>query len=602
MTGAAGESEGLLRVGQFTGWHGDRTDGMTELLASDVHVLTGDYLAELTMLVLAKNQQRGGHGYVEAFVEVLGNHLEEIARRGIKVVTNAGGLDAPGLAQAIREMCAARGVSMSVAAIVGDDMREVLAQQDAVELVNIDTGVVLDVASHRVLTANAYLGAWPIVEALSRGADIVVCPRTTDASLLVGAAAWRFGWTPADLDCLAGTVVAGHIIECGAQASGGNYSFFAEHEDLGLPGMPIAEVSRDGSCVITKSNGSGGLVSVDTVLAQLFYEVGGPAYLNPDVVTDLSSVKVEEVGPDQVRVSGTKGFAPTGTAKLSLTFEGGYRNSMTIGLTGNNLVAKRAWITRQVEAEIGSPESFDECRWSMIGPADPHGSFEESTAWLVLSVRDQDRARVSRAGFSSRVVAIATSSVPGFYMTTPPQSERLFGIQWPTLIDKRFVEPAVDLGGGESVPVVWPAELPDSPAMILAEEARQPAAAQAAESTAPAATVLAPLGTIIGTRSGDKAGSANLGAWARDERAFAWLAAFLTVERLHALMPELAGLRVERHLFSNLKGMNFLIYQYLGDGVSACTRIDPQAKGLGEYLGSRLADVPVDLLPAGTVV
>jgi hypothetical protein len=599
MSGDAGGPEDVLRVGQFTGWHGDRTDGMKELLASDVHVLTGDYLAELTMLVLAKNQQRGGHGYVDAFAEVLANHLEEIARRGIKVVTNAGGLDAPGLAQAIREMCADRGVDLSVAAIVGDDMRAVLEHEDDVELVNIDTGVALDVAGHKVLTANAYLGAWPIVEALSRGADIVICPRTTDASLLVGAAAWHFDWTPADLDCLAGTVVAGHIIECGAQATGGNFSFFAEHEDLGLPGMPIAEVSRDGSSVITKSSTSGGLVSVDTVLAQLFYEVGGQAYLNPDVITDLSSVQVEQVGSHRVRVGGTKGFAPTRTAKLSLTFEGGYRNSMTIGLTGNNLEAKRAWITRQVEAEIGPPETFDECRWSLIGPANPQGSFEESTAWLVLTVRDQDRARVNRDSFSNRIVAIATSSVPGFYMTTPPQSERLFGIQWPTLIDKRFVNAAVDMGGAEPVAVAWPDELPDSPALLIAEQGRA-SAAHPADLNSRVATVSAPLGVLIGTRSGDKAGSANLGAWARDERAFSWLTEFLTVERLHALMPELEGLRVERHLFSNLYGMNFLIYQYLGDGVSACTRIDPQGKGLGEYLGSRLADIPVDLLPAGT--
>lgn len=596
MSAVGGTGEDALRIGQFTGWHGDRADGMTELLASDVHVLTGDYLAELTMLVLAKNQQRGGPGYVEAFAEVLGDHLEEIASRGIKVVTNAGGLDAPGLAQAIRQTCVSRGIDLSVAAIEGDDVRDVLGQQDALELVNIDTGLALDITSHKVLTANAYLGAWPIVEALSRGASIVVCPRTTDASLLVGAAAWHFGWTPADLDCLAGAVVAGHIIECGAQATGGNFSFFAEHEDLGLPGMPIAEVSRDGSSVITKSNGSGGLVTRDTVLAQLFYEVGGQAYLNPDVITDLSSVHVEAVASHRVRISGTKGFAPTNTAKLSLTYEGGYRNTMTIGLTGSNLESKRAWITRQVEAEIGPPESFDDCRWSMVGPADPQGTFEESTAWLVLSVRDQDRARVGRAGFSSRVVAIATSSVPGFYMTTPPQSERLYGIQWPTLIDKRFVNASVDLGE-EAVPVAWPSNPPDSPPLLVAEESRDSSVAYSADTTAAAAMVLAPLGTIIGTRSGDKAGSANLGAWARDEQTFAWLTEFLTVDRLNALMPELEGLRVERHLFSNLHGMNFLIYQYLGDGVSACTRIDPQGKGLGEYLGSRLVEIPMHLIP-----
>ncbi|MFC0454105.1 acyclic terpene utilization AtuA family protein [Rhodococcus jostii] len=591
-----GKPDGALRVGQFTGWHGDRTDGMAELLESGVEILTGDYLAELTMLVLAKNEHRGGKGYVSAFVDVLALHLDEIAEGGIKVVTNAGGLDAPGLAAAIRELCAERGVSLSVAAVIGDDVRDVLNERDDLELVNIDTGVALDLSEHRVLTANAYLGAWPIVEALHRGADIVVCPRTTDASLVVGAAAWKFGWTPTDYDQLAGAVVAGHIIECGAQATGGNFSFFAEHGDLGLPGMPLADISQDGSAIIGKSVDSGGLVTTDTVLAQLFYEVNGHAYQNPDVVTDLTSVHVESAGADRVRVSGTVGFAPTSTAKLSLTFEGGYRNTMTIGLTGANLKNKIDWIRRQVEAEIGKPESFDECRWATIGPANVDGTFEEATAWLVLTVRDKERSRVDRAHFSSRIVSIATSSVPGFYMTTPPQSERLFGVQWPSLIEKNLVHASVLVDDGSHIPVAWPA-WDDAAAepYPIAENDRPDVTGSDSDL---GATAPAMLGAFVGTRSGDKAGSANLGAWARDDATFRWLDTFLTVDRLRLLMPELADLRVERFVFSNLRGMNFMIYQYLGDGVSACTRIDPQGKGLGEYLASRLVDVPVALYSA----
>jgi hypothetical protein len=582
-----------LTIGQFTGWHGDRSDGMAELLRSGVQVLTGDYLAELTMLVLEKNQSRGGVGYVEAFVDVLGLHLDEIASQGVKVITNAGGLDAPGLAEAIRVLCSERGIDLSVAAIVGDDMRDVLASTPDLGLVNIDTGQSLDLADHRVLTANAYLGAWPIVEALQQGADIVICPRTTDASLVVGAAASHFGWKPDQLDELAGAVVAGHIIECGAQATGGNFSFFDETADLGLPGMPIAEIDATGAAVITKSAGSGGLVSTDTVLAQLFYEVNGPAYQNPDVVTDLTSISVSQESTDRVRVFGTKGFAPTSKAKLSLTFEGGYRNTMTIGLTGGRLAEKRAWIERQVEREIGAADSFDELRWSQIGPADPHGSFEEATAWLVLTVRDRDRSKVNRSSFSSRIVSIATSSVPGFYLTSPPQSERLFGVQWPSLIAKGHVSAKVVLASGVTVDVPWPDEFSDDTDYPVAEKDR----AEAPVADEP--TTRVSLGAFVGGRSGDKAGSANLGVWVRDDRAYAWLASFLTVDRLRELMPELDGLRVERHLFSNLRGMNFIIYQYLGDGVSACTRIDPQGKGLGEYLVSRAVDVPTSLLSAG---
>jgi hypothetical protein len=583
-------SSSTLRIGQFTGWHGDRGDGMAELIEDGVDVLTGDYLAELTMLVLQKNRQRGGKGYVEAFLEVLSRHLEEIARRGIKVVTNAGGLDAPGLADAVRALCAERAVDLTVAAVVGDDLTETVLGDSGLDLVNIDTGQSLKLAEHRVLTANAYLGAWPIVRALELGADIVICPRMTDASLLVGPAAWQFGWTPADLDQLAGAVVAGHVIECGAQATGGNFSFFTEHPDLGLPGMPIAELRPDGSAIVTKNPASGGVVTKDTVTAQLFYEIGGHHYLNPDVVVDLTSVHLEDLSGDRVRIHGTRGLAPTSTVKLSLTFEGGYRNSMTIGLTGGNLEAKRAWIQRQVEAEIGPPESFDECRWSQIGPADPHGSFEAATAWLVLTVRDRDRERVARAAFAGRVVAIATSSVPGFYLTTPPQQARSFGVQWPTLVDKESVAAQVLMPTGLPIDVAWPSGYGHEPTPPVPTPPVRPWPSNDDRITVP-------LGSVVGTRSGDKAGSANIGAWARDEDTFGWLAQFLTVERLRELIPELADLRVVRYAFPNLLGLNFVVFGYLGDGVAACTRIDPQGKGLGEYLASRLVPLPASLAP-----
>jgi hypothetical protein len=545
------------------------------------------------MLVLQKSQQRGGPGYVAAFADLLGRHLEEIARLGVKVVTNAGGLDAPGLANVIRALCAERGVALSVASVTGDDMLAALASGDDHKLVNIDTGATLDLATERVLTANAYLGAWPIVAALSAGDDIVVCPRMTDASLIVGAAAWHFGWAPQDFDRLAGAVVAGHVIECGAQATGGNFSFFFEHGDLDLPGMPIAEIASDGSCVITKSAGSGGLVSVDTVLAQLFYEVGGQAYLNPDVVVDLATVQVSQLSTDRVQISGTRGLPPTSTAKLSLTYEGGYRCTMTIGLTGGNLERKMAWIKRQVHAHIGSPESFDECRWSLVGPADPHGTFEEATAWLVLTVRDRNRERVDRAAFANRIVEIATSNIPGFYMTTPPQGARLFAVQWPTLVDKQLVQAIVHTGTGDDVPVDWPAL---SSASLAAAPALTSPSTPPSTMATDVSTTTVPLGSFVGTRSGDKAGSANIGVWARDDATFAWLANYLTIDQLKTLAPELNDLRVERTVLPNLRGMNFVAYQYLDEGVSACTRIDPQGKGLGEYLGSRLVEVPTSLL------
>jgi Acyclic terpene utilisation family protein AtuA len=596
-------AQGSLRVGQFTGWHGDRRGGMAELLAGDVDVLTGDYLAELTMLVLQKNQARGGTGYVGAFLDVLAEHVDEIARRGIKVVTNAGGLDPLGLAEAVRKLVAERGIELSVAAVTGDDVRELITADGASSLRNIDTGEELDAREHRVLTANAYLGAWPIQRALTEGADIVICPRVTDASLIIGPAAWRHGWAAQDFDRLAGALVAGHIIECGAQATGGNFAFFAEHDDLGLPGMPIAEIAEDGSAVIEKSPHTGGLVTRDTVVAQLLYEIGPQAYLNPDVVADMSSVEVREIGPDRVLVSGARGFVPPASLKVSLTYEGGYRNAMTIGLTGRHLEAKVAWIKRQVSEAFDGGRQFDELRWSMVGPADTGGTFEESTAWLGLTVSSSSREAVDRAGFADRIVEIATSSVPGFYMTSPPQRARLFGVQWPTLIPKSSVAVSVSVDDHDAIAVPWEAESPAVPPSSVGypiAELDRAAAPELRSFEGPVVEAL--LGDLIGTRSGDKAGAVNIGAWARDRRSFDWLDAYLTVPRLRSLMPELADIQVARYRLSNLLGLNFVLVGYLGDGVSASTRIDPQGKGMGEYLASRTVLIPAELLSGTTPV
>ena len=588
-----------LRVGQFTGWHGDRRDGMAELLSGDVDVLTGDYLAELTMLVLQKNQTRGGVGYVGAFVDVLADHVDEIAERGIKVVTNAGGLDPLGLAEAVRQLVRDRGLELSVAAVTGDDVRDLIAADAAAPLLNIDTGEELDAREHRILTANAYLGAWPIERALAAGADIVICPRVTDASLIIGPAAWRHGWAEDDFDLLAGALVAGHIIECGAQATGGNFAFFADYDDLGLPGMPIAEIHADGSAIITKSPDSGGLVTRDTVVAQLLYEIGPAAYLNPDVVADMSSIAVQEIAPDRVRVSDVKGFEPPQTLKVSLTYEGGYRNEMTIGLTGRNIAAKRDWIERQVAASFGNESRFEELRWSMIGPANESGTFEEATAWLVLTVASKSREAVDRAGFSDRIVEIATSSIPGFYMTTPPKRARLFGVQWPTLISKASVSARVAVDGAETFTVPWRSAESTATSYPVLELHRDSGPALASFA---GPVIETELGELIGTRSGDKAGAVNVGAWARDRRSFEWLDAYLTVERLRSLMPELADIQVTRTRLSNLFGLNFVLAQYLGDGVSASTRVDPQGKGMGEYLASRLVPIPVELLTGASRV
>ena len=592
--GANIEANRPLRVGQFSAYHGDRAEAMAELLDSGVDVLTGDYLAELTMLVLRKNQLRGGVGYAGAFVDQLEGCLPRIAELGVKVVANAGGLDPLACADAVRAACARQGVSLRVAAVTGDDLRADLGEllgPDAT-LQNVDTGEDLAITDHDILTANAYLGAWPIVAALGAGADIVVCPRMTDASLVVGPAAWWFGWARDDWDVLAGGVVAGHLIECGAQVTGGNFALFHEHDDLGLPGMPIAELDADGTCVITKSTSSGGTVTTDTVSAQLLYEIAGPEYQNPDVVVNLSEIALTEVDVDRVRVSGARGRAPNEATKLSLTFEGGYRNSMTVGITGLHRDAKAAWLRRAVERAVGSPGSFDAFRWTMVGPMrEVDGDQAQESAWVVISARDTDREKVSRKNFSDRIVQLGTSNIPGFYLTTPPQKERLFGVQWPCLVAKKHVQTTVHVDGRDPIEVPWQAWEVDGTPLDTTPPALPPVPG--------GPTTRVPLGTLVATRSGDKGGIANLGMWVRSAEAFAWLRRTLTVERLRELIPEAAGLRVERYELHSLRALNFLLVGYLERGVSSCLRIDPQAKGLGEYVAARLVDVPESLLSDG---
>jgi hypothetical protein len=580
-----------LRIGAFSGFYGDSPENMKILLNNGVDVLMGDYLAELTMLILRKTELRGGVGYARTFVSQLKSNLEQIKAQGVKVVANAGGLAPEECAAAIRDVCRDAGIELTVAAVVGDDLRGALAGQfgRTAVLAHMDTGEKLDLSEREVLTANAYLGAWPIVEALNAGADIVVCPRMTDASLVVGPAAWYFGWGREDWDKLASAVVIGHLIECGGQVTGGMFGHFYEYGDLGYPGLPIADIASDGTAVISKSADSGGVVTIDTVKAQLFYEVGSPRYQNPDVVADIASVQLQELGENQVRVFGVRGSRPTTTTKLSLTYEGGYRNMMTIGVTGARIPEKIAWLKRQIEGRVGRPEDFDGFRWSVVGPSRPvDGSYDEATALVILHVRDSDPVKVGRKGFSDKIVQMCLASIPGHYMTTTPGDGRLFGVQWPCLVAKEIVSPVVRIAGQPDIAVPWiPGEDTDG---------ERPDDGGQGDLTRFGDTVPTVLGELAITRSGDKGGKANVGIWVRTPEAYDWLASYLSSERFVQLVPEAAGLPVSRYRFDNLLGLNFVVTGFLEDGVSSCTRVDAQGKAVGEYLASHTVPIPKILI------
>ncbi|MBL1095380.1 acyclic terpene utilization AtuA family protein [Streptomyces coffeae] len=558
-----------LRIGNASGFYGDRFDAVHEMLTGGpLDVLTGDYLAELTMLILGRDRMKDpGRGYATTFLRQLENTLGLAVQRGVRLVTNAGGLNPAGLADDIRALADKLGIAVRVGHVEGDDL-----------LTTREWGP-------GVLTANAYLGGAGIAACLQGGAEVVVTGRVTDAALVTGPAAAHFGWAADDWDALAGAVVAGHILECGTQATGGNYAFFTDH-DIRRPGFPLAEIAADGSCVITKHPGTGGAVTTGTVTAQLLYETAGARYPGPDVTARLDSVRLSPDGPDRVRVHGVRGEAPPPTLKAGLTRLGGHRNEMVFVLTGLDIEAKAALVQSQMEAALARRRPA-EVRWTLARTDHPDAAVqEEAGALLRLVVRDQDPDTVGRA-VSSAAVELALASYPGFHVTAPPGKASPYGVFEAAAIPADAVTHTAVLPDGTRTTI------PPAPGSQLLAPVDEP---PLPPPLPPGPTRRAPLGLVAGARSGDKGGSANIGVWARTEDAWPWLAHTLTADRLRTLLPETAELPVTRHALPHLHALNFTVDGLLGEGVAAQARFDPQAKAVGEWLRSRHLDIPEVLL------
>jgi hypothetical protein len=580
-----------LRIANCSGFYGDRLSAFKEMLeGGPIDVLTGDYLAELTMFLLWRAREKDpGAGYAVSFLKQMEGVLAPAVERGVKIVANAGGLNPAGLAAKLKELADKIGLRVRIAHVEGDELMprlEALASEGQT-FTHSDSGRPLSSAVGRPVTANAYLGGWGIAAALGAGADVVVCGRVSDASLVVGPAAWRFGWARDDWNALAGAVVAGHVIECGAQATGGNYAFFTEIASLARPGFPIAEVFADGSAVITKHPGTGGEVSLGTVTAQLVYEIEGTHYANPDVVARFDTVRLEPDGADRVRIFGVKGAPAPARLKVGIGILAGYRNGMTLVLTGLDIEAKARLVSQALEAALGSrrPATLET---RLVRSDKPEASTsEEASAFLRLTALDPDPRKVGRA-FTGALVEMALASYPGLHATSPPDDESPYAVYWPALLPRELVTERVVMDDGSVREIAPHQAAPES----------SPAEAMPVDLPSPPAGAMErlPLGRVFGARSGDKGGNANVGVWARSDAGYAWLAAQLTVERFQELLPETARFAVTRHLLPNLRAVNFVIVGLLGDGALASTRLDPQAKGLGEFLRSRVVELPVSLL------
>ncbi|RJP90958.1 MAG: DUF1446 domain-containing protein [Desulfobacteraceae bacterium] len=580
-----------LIIANCSGYLGDKLSAARELIeGGEIHVLTGDYLAELTMALLFRMKMKApDKGYATTFLKQMNDVMGLCLEKNIKIVANAGGLNPKGLAAELEKIAAELGIHPKIAFIEGDDLlpRIQELQEQGETFTHLDKGISLKEAGAMPITANAYLGGWGITKALTEGSDIVIGGRLADAALVSGPCAWKFGWEEDDWDQMAGAYVAGHIIECGAQATGGNYSFFEEVPSFKNVGYPIAEMHSDGSFVITKHPGTGGLVSVGTVTAQLLYEIREPAYLTPDVRARFDTIHISQQGPDRVLIDGVKGEPPTDSAKVCINNLFGHRNSMTVVLTGLDIEKKAKIVEETIFDLLGGKDqfAFTDVQLIRIDKDNPDHN-DVACAHLKISLMDPDQKKAGKL-FSSKLVEMALSSIPGFTMTAPPSEGSPALQHWPTLVSNEFLEQRIYINGSEFT--IKPVE--DYP------DIKDVQPAQVSLSDIPMANLRKIyFGRLFATRSGDKGGNANLGVWAKNIKTYSFLNRFLTVEKLKELLPDMEPFEIERYELPNLFALNFYIKGVLGEGVAASVRNDPQAKTLGEYLRAKIIAVPVSIL------
>jgi hypothetical protein len=579
----------VVKIANCSGFYGDRLSAAKEMVeGGPIDFLTGDYLAELTMAILYNQRMTRGEqtGYVGTFLKQFREVIAQCLDQGIKIVNNAGGLNPSSMAVEIEKILDEMGLSAKVAYIDGDDLLPRIGELQAAgeTFTNLDKGVPLEGAGLPPLTANAYFGGWGIKEALDQGADVVICPRVTDAAVVIGPAAYTFGWKRTDYDALAGALAAGHIIECGAQATGGNYSFFQEVPSFRNVGYPLAEIESDGSFTITKHPGTGGLVSVGTVKAQLLYEISTPGYLNPDVISHFDTMKIEQAGEDRVHVTGCRGSSPTPTHKVCINTAGGYRNGMELLLTGLDVEEKAHIFTDALFDSVGGQEQFDDVHIQLIrtDKEDP-ATNEEAQASLRISVKSKDATLVGRL-FNAKSTELALANFPGFTGRPMGAQGTPFITYWPALVDSKHIVERVYCGG--EVTDVLPTNQMGFEDMYYQKVPVPIPASPGGEK------VTMPFGRLFGTRSGDKGGCANLGVWAKTDESYGFLHEYLTVEEFKRLLPDMAEYDIDRYELPNLLALNFYIHGVLQEGVSSSTRVDGQAKSMGEYLRAKYIEAP----------
>jgi hypothetical protein len=586
----------MIRIANAGGyWGDDLSQFKRQLELGPIDYVTLDFLAEITMSIMQKQRARDARaGYARDFIAQVEEALPLIVKSGARVITNAGGVNPLGCRGALLEMTQLHGTPLDVAAVAGDDLMERLGELNAngVTLDNMDDGAQFTAIRDRVSSANAYYGAWPVVEALKGGAQIVVTGRCTDTGITLAPMIHAFEWAPDDWDRLAAGIVAGHIVECGAQSTGGNYTDWRSIRDFPKIGYPVIEVSPDGSFIVTKHRGTGGAVTVRTVKEQLVYEMGDPrGYITPDVVADFGSIRLEQAGRDRVRVWGVRGRPAPSSLKVSCSYFDGWKASGTLIISAPGAAEKARAFSDLFWKRLGV--SFAATDVELIGHSACWGPLappvDPPEVLLRLSVRDADKSKIEQ--FSKLVPGVILSGPPGVAVTGGrPQAQEVVAY-WPALVPRDRVRPRLVTRDGERQ-LDWPTPILPTAAPAKLPRDTWPKAKGAARK------VTVPLSTLAHARSGDKGDTCNIGVIARAPEIYPWLRQALTATVVKRRFKGICRGAVERFEVPNLWALNFLLHESLGGGGTVSLRLDAQGKTLSHALLAMPVTVPQALVDA----
>ena len=585
-------------------WGDDPTAARRQVEGGPVDYLVMDYLAEVTMAILQKQRQRKPEaGYATDFVTQLRDVLPACVERGIKVISNAGGVNPLSCKAAVEKLAGELGIGdrVRVGVVLGDDIYGRLDDLIAggQTLANMETGRPLSDERANVLSANVYLGAAPVVKALEMGANVVITGRVTDTGVTLAPMIHEFGWAADDWNRLAAGIVAGHIIECGTQCTGGNFTDWQKVKSLSNLGFPLVEATPDGTFTVTKHPGTGGLVTVHSISEQLLYEMGAPQYLAPDCIARFDSIRLAQDGPDRVKVSGIVGEPPPEKLKVSVSFSHGYRAFGRLVVTGPDSLAKAEKVAELVWESAGGTDLFeDTCTqflaWNATHP--PLTDSEPSEIMVQLAVRDADADKINNR-FGVQVVPRVLGSVPGITVLADqgrPRASDVVGY-WPALIDRASVPMRVVVGD-DDVDVPHLDLGTTAPGAAFSPDRRPPRPSAGSDGVGGGNTVKVPLGRLCLARSGDKGDTSNVGVIARSEAVYDWMVGHLTTAFVKERFAGICQGDVERHEVPNLLACNFLLHESLGGGGTLSLILDPQGKTYAQYLLAAEVEVPAAIL------